>query len=273
MWKQATTIRPAARAAEALQPRGATPLSLKDVERMWERVRARLRVELGEDVFTSWFARVEPVSHDGATLRMSVPTPFLKSWISSHYRDKLLSLWQNEDKRVVRIEMTVRRPEANLAARDSKPAQPEMVEPAAPSAVVSRLQTSADCESGIGSVLDPHMTFDSFVVGNANGLAHAAARRIAVSAPGEGAGFNILFVHSAVGLGKTHLLQATAHEARRQRRPGKVLYLTAEGFVYRFVKSFKLQDTLALKQELRGVLREWRIRSGINTANWSQDFR
>src|SRR5262245_45172671 len=75
---------------------------------LWERVKRRLRSELGEDVFQSWFARVEFAESDGISVDLSVPTRFLKSWIQAHYHDKLLTLWQAEVAGIRRIELLVR---------------------------------------------------------------------------------------------------------------------------------------------------------------------
>ena len=74
----------------------------------WSRVKGRLRAEIGEDVFSSWFARMDLEALQEGTVRLSVPTRFLKSWIQSHYAEKLLSCWQSEENEVNRIEVTVR---------------------------------------------------------------------------------------------------------------------------------------------------------------------
>ena len=74
----------------------------------WNRVKKRLRAELGDDVFTSWFARMDLEEHNDGTVRLSVPTRFLKQWIQSHYNDRLMGLWQGECENVHKIELTVR---------------------------------------------------------------------------------------------------------------------------------------------------------------------
>ncbi|MEO1420346.1 MAG: chromosomal replication initiator protein DnaA [Pseudomonadota bacterium] len=104
-----------------------------------------------------------------------------------------------------------------------------------------------------GSPLDPRCTFASFVVGPSNRIAHAAATRVAEAVLGESAGFNPLFMHAAVGLGKTHLLHATAWEVKQRKPQAQVLYLTAEGFRYRFVEALRSQDPLAFKEKFRQV--------------------
>ena len=98
--------------------------------------------------------------------------------------------------------------------------------------------------------LDPRFTFDSFVVGRPNELAHAAARRVADS---PDVTFNPVFLHGGVGLGKTHLMHAIAHRIREVRPGTKVLYLSAEQFMYRFVQALRYRDTITFKQQFREV--------------------
>ncbi|MFL9823841.1 chromosomal replication initiator protein DnaA [Rhodoplanes sp. SY1] len=234
----------------------------------WTRVKGRLRAEVGEDIFSSWFARMELESVESETVRLSVPTRFLKSWIQSHYAERVLACWQGEEPLVRRIDLSVRstmmRP---AAAATTKPVSPATVtvrhDPApvgfgtlnghAAAPIASATPAAASAHDSIGgSPLDPRLTFDSFVVGRANSLAHAAAKQVATARRGDPVMFNPLYVHAAVGLGKTHLLQAIAWagNAGGERR---VLYLTAEKFVYGFVSSLRTQTTLAFKEVLRAT--------------------
>jgi chromosomal replication initiator protein len=103
-----------------------------------------------------------------------------------------------------------------------------------------------------GSPLDPRLTFGSFVVGRSNTLAHAAARQVAEGRRGDPVMFNPLYIHAGVGLGKTHLLQAVTW-AGNSGSERKVLYLTAEKFMYGFVAALKTQTALAFKEALRGI--------------------
>jgi chromosomal replication initiator protein len=102
-----------------------------------------------------------------------------------------------------------------------------------------------------GSPLDPRLTFDTFIVGRSNTLAHAAARQVAASRRGDQLMFNPLYVHAGVGLGKTHLLQAVTWTSNGGDR--KVLYLTAERFMYGFVSALRNQNTLAFKEAVRAI--------------------
>ena len=104
-----------------------------------------------------------------------------------------------------------------------------------------------------GSPLDPRYTFDSFVVGPANRMAHAAATQVADTVLAEERGFNPLYLHASVGLGKTHLQHAIAWEVKRRTPKASVLYLTAERFRYQFVEAVKSQDAMAFKDKFRTI--------------------
>ncbi len=234
---------------------------------IWNRVRSRLKVDLGDEVFSCWFAGMAVEELSSGTVTLSVPSRFLKSWISTHYRDKLTALWQSETQSVRKIEVTCRSPirqkveptrlvppgqprpaAAETAAVQLRPApEPRRAEPvaAALGAAPARLVEE------VSSPLDPRYTFATFMEGAANRLPLAAARQVA-----EGAGslkFNPLYVHAAVGLGKTHLLQAIVHHIRAERQQTKVLYLTAEHFMYRFVHALQTQSAIAFKDALRTI--------------------
>ena len=230
----------------------------------WSRVKERLRAEVGDDVYSSWFARMDLEAIEEATVRLSVPTRFLKSWIQSHYAERVLACWQAQDERVSRIELIVR----SAVLRSAVPVKKPELAPVANvgesvnrfgnvsgNGAVHRPPVAADGsghEALGGSPLDPRLTFASFVVGRSNTLAHAAARQVAEGRRGDPVMFNPLYIHAGVGLGKTHLLQAVtwAGNAGGER---KVLYLTAEKFMYGFVAALKTQTALAFKDALRGI--------------------
>ena len=233
------------------------------VREEWERIKARLRAELGEDVFTNWFARVELEGIDGGVVHLSVPTRFLKTWLHGHYRDRLLVLFAESFAGARQIDFSVRsamRPTGTPvreAANESVPQPTARTIPfptpsARPAGAAPAGRAVEEHEDVLaGSPLDARYGFDNFLEGRSNSLAFAAARRIADSRPGEPVAFNPLYLHAAVGLGKTHLLQAIAHAAKAQGR--KVLYLTAEHFMYRFVAALMAQSAIAFKEALRGI--------------------
>jgi len=224
----------------------------------WSKVKKRLQAEVGEDIYSSWFARMDLEAIEEGTVRLSVPTRFLKSWIQSHYAERVLACWQAEAREVGRVELIVR---SAMRTTMVKP-KPEL-EPSAGEAMrypnghgaKSRPLTVGEPnvhEALGGSPLDPRLTFDSFVVGRSNTLALAAAKQVASAKRGDAVMFNPLYIHAGVGLGKTHLLQATTWAANVMGER-KALYLTAEKFMYGFVSALRTQTALAFKEALRGI--------------------
>lgn len=236
----------------------------KKFKQIWDRVSARLRAELGEEVFTSWFGRVEFVGLENDVLRLSVPTRFLRKWLISHYYDRVLKSAGDEyaklDHGIKSIIFNVRQP---VAVKDTGE-----IEVSAKSSPQKRGTIGAPSSNGIfsdgnnenyteyegfqGSPLDKRFTFDSFVTGGSNRIAFAAAQQIAEQL-GNGMRFNPLYIHSSVGLGKTHLLHAIAWHVTRNNPQARVLYLTAERFMYSFIDALRTRDALAFKDKLRGI--------------------
>jgi chromosomal replication initiator protein len=228
-----------------------------------EKTRAMLRARLGDDIFTSWFHTLEFEAFDAKTVKVSVPVKFLKTWIQSHYSDDLLSCCRAEFKGAEKVEVTLRQPHARAVAR----AEGQPAGPAADNGVNGVRNADAARGTGIlaaaqavgrtsvggfeGSPLDPRYTFESFVVGASNRMAHAGAVQVADTVMSDGRGYNPLYIHSSVGLGKTHLLHAIAWEVKRRTPNAQVLYLTAERFRYQFVEALRSQDPLAFKEKFR----------------------
>lgn len=225
----------------------------------WDRVRRRLRSEIGEDIYTSWFMRMELEDCGPEEVRLSVPTRFLRNWIQSHYVERLLALWRSETPQLRKIDLVVRSavtrpangvrgPEpAAIAAALANARTANAARPMAPTSLVGGQRS----DGSPGSPLDPRLTFVTFLVGNSNRLAHAAARQVSEAGSKAQPRFNPLYVHAAVGLGKTHLLQAIAWAGETGGR--RVQYLTAERFMYGFVAALKNQSAIAFKEALRGI--------------------
>ena len=232
-----------------------------------EKVRAMLRARLGEEIYKSWFASMEFEAFDGRVVRATVPVKFLKNWIQSHYSDDLLECCGEEFDGVERVDVALRQPglangrtsavttgvapQRSKAMPGSEPAVVEVrrtVQPG-PALIMGRTHVNGF----EGSPLDPRYTFDSFVVGPANRMAHAAATQVADTVLAEERGFNPLYLHASVGLGKTHLQHAIAWEVKRRTPKASVLYLTAERFRYQFVEAVKSQDAMAFKDKFRTI--------------------
>lgn len=224
-----------------------------DVKKRWDRVAQRLRAELGEDLYTSWFARMEIEELSSGRLVVSVPTRFLKSWIETHYLSRLQKIGEAElgpfDTLLVRVRMRGGLAVVRPAPEDAAGAVPSNGAGGAVPQVIAAAQAAVER----APQLDPGQTFDTFVVGASNQLAHAAMCRVAEAAPGSAISFNPLFVHAGSGLGKTHLLTAVAHRIRERWPDRKVMVLTAERFMINFVMALRQRDTLAFKDQFASV--------------------
>jgi chromosomal replication initiator protein len=235
-----------------------TPIApLGDLNPVWQRLKARLRAELGEDVFNSWFPRMELVEAVDGIVHLSVPTKFLKSWVNSHYRDRIRRLFVEQNCGVEDVELVVRVTGQRTAAIRTavRPQTTESVrEPVQSIEKLMPGQTNpvqADTGGFVGSPLDRRLSFQSFLVGQSNAFAHAAAQQVMRAQPGDKPIYNPLYVHSAVGLGKTHLCQALAQSMEDSGR--RIVYLTAERFMYGFVAALKSQTAIAFKERLRAI--------------------
>ncbi len=226
------------------------------MDKKWERIQKRLRVELGEDVFTSWFGRVELESLDDGCLQVSVPTKFLSKWLRSHYADHLLKCCSAEFDNVEKLEFRVRQPHDTLPKQTSPAAGTDHPKASTSAVPVTRRPAEdarTGCEGFEGSPLDPRFTFESFLVGNANRLAHAAALQVVESAGEQTSRYNPLYLHGNVGLGKTHLLHAIAWGVKNRKPGARLLYLTAERFMYSFADALQSRGGPAYKDRLRGI--------------------
>ena len=225
-----------------------------DVKSKWERVAIRLRAELGEDLYSSWFARMEIEDLSEARLAVSVPTRFLKSWIETHYLSKLQKIGEAElgllDAVLVRVR-TRGMPPPRPAVNNHEPRVQHQQQASIAASPVATASSGMSADRSLS--LDPSQSFDSFIVGSSNQLAHAAMCRVADAAQGAAISFNPLFVHAAAGLGKTHLLSAVAQRIRDRRPDRKVMFLTAERFMISFVMALRQKDTISFKDQFAAV--------------------
>ncbi|MBM1220492.1 chromosomal replication initiator protein DnaA [Ponticoccus sp. SC2-23] len=203
-------------------------------EEIWGQVLEDLRLAIGANNFSNW---IEPLELDAITdgvATFRVPTNFIGNYVSQNFGDQILYHVNRTGTEVQRLKF----------AATGKPA-PRPTLPVADEQDGIRMK-----DSGNGIGLDARFTFDTFVVGKPNELAHAAARRVA---EGGAVSFNPLFLYGGVGLGKTHLMHAIAHELRARRPEFNVLYLSAEQFMYRFITALREKRMMDFKQLFRSV--------------------
>ena len=221
----------------------------------WDRVVVRLRDEVGDTAYRSWLRPITVQQVGNDFVRLGLPSRFMRDWVATHYAERIKSLWGAENPSIRSVEIVVDAPSPwtrdtadTLDGEDAPlPAAPTVQPPAA-----KRLagQSGGHDIETVGAPLDPRFTFANFVVGKPNEFAYAAALRVAES---DRVSFNPLFLYSGVGLGKTHLMHAVAWHIREHRPTRRVLYLSAEKFMYRFIGALRAQNTMAFKEEFRSV--------------------
>ena len=229
----------------------------------WGQVRHGLVRVVGESNYRNWIEPLEFDEIDDGVARFNVRTQFTADWVSRNFGDRILS-------EIVAAGGAARRVEFFVPAPDRRRALPEGAAPdgqaqadghahahadvapapAAAQAIAPQPRDPAPADDLPGARLDSRFTFESFVVGKPNELAHAAARRVSEGGPVT---FNPLFLYGGVGLGKTHLMQAIAWELRRRDPSVRVLYLSAEQFMYRFIQALRDKQMMDFKQLFRSV--------------------
>jgi len=243
------------------------------VSEQWANVLASLREEIGEAAFQSWLKPMTVREVTDSRIRISVPTRFMKDWVSAHYVDRLCELWEGISSDIRDVEIFVQaeygqpnastpltasaaneetQPVERVAANTSQAAQ---MPGALSNASVNRSHLATPHLAGDGALdisapLDTRFTFDNFVVGKSNEFAHAASLRVAEQ---PNAQFNPLFLYGGVGLGKTHLMHAIAWKIREEDPSRTVIYMSAEKFMYRFIRALREQNTVDFKDQFRNV--------------------
>jgi chromosomal replication initiator protein len=215
-----------------------------DLDEHWSQVQGLLRTEFDDTAYRTWLAPLDLIGLEGDRVLLGVPTRFLRDWVAAHYADRIRALWRCVNPQVCGIALTVK-PGSSGRPAGVAATTPTLLGPAPAPCDPAPQPLDGD----IGAPLDPRFTFDNFVVGKSNNLAFAAARRVAAPQPP----FNPLFLYGGVGLGKTHLMHAIAWQIRAQNPRRKVVYLSAEKFMYQFIKALRFKDTMSFKELFRSA--------------------
>ncbi|MEO1194444.1 MAG: chromosomal replication initiator protein DnaA, partial [Pseudomonadota bacterium] len=263
------------------------------LEAAWRLARARLREEVGPAAFSSWLEPLTPIALRDGVLRLAVPTRFMRDWVQDKYAPQITTLMLEASDQIQSVEIIVQPParpaakpgeprvggavggaaqeadaeeafalegavngHAKTAAPVGKLSPPAETVPvkASPSGESQQVPEAAEAapqrEEPFSAPLDARFTFDDFVVGKPNELAYAAARRVAEA---DVVPFNPLFLYGGVGLGKTHLMHAIAWQMRKQSPAKRLIYMSAEKFMYQFVRALRTRDTMAFKEQFRSI--------------------
>ncbi|MDX5400926.1 MAG: chromosomal replication initiator protein DnaA [Rhodobacterales bacterium] len=212
-------------------------------QEQWGQLQRKLLGTVGKNNYANWIEPLEFSDISEGVATFHVPTNFLGNYVAQNFGDLILHQLSEAGQAVRRVSFRV---PANGTQRPASVAAAPVAEAAAPAAPAVALST----DQLPGAPLDRRFTFDSFIVGKPNELAHAAARRVAEGGPVT---FNPLFLYGGVGLGKTHLMHAIAWELQTKRPDLNVVYLSAEQFMYRFVQALRDRKMMDFKQIFRAV--------------------
>ena len=213
-----------------------------DEQTIWPLVQADLRHEFGEDTYRSWISKLECRGCSNNSVNFNVPTRFIRDWVVTHFEKKIIKAWQKHNNTVKKINITIAKTKKTNSGG---------------------VETQVSTEAGAVGVdendgqffqasLDPRFVFDTFVAGPSNEFAYAAARAASEAKKAQ-PGSNPLFLYGGVGLGKTHLMHAIAWHIKETNPSRKVVYISAEKFMYQFVKALRTNEIMQFKERYRSV--------------------
>ena len=211
----------------------------------WSKIRLILKSRLGKNIFKNWIESIELVKIEKKSAFFNVPNSFIANWIDRNYRETIIETFKNEEIFIDDILFEFKN-------KNSLPFSNKKNIPKTRDNNLSNIKNSLD-NNNIelpSSPLDKRFTFERFVVGKPNELAHAAAKRVSEIGPVT---FNPLFLYGGVGLGKTHLMHAIAWQIKKTNPSSRMLYLSAEQFMYRFVQALRFKDMYGFKEIFRSV--------------------
>jgi chromosomal replication initiator protein len=220
-----------------------------DLNTIWEQTAIQLKTYLGESTFKSWVAPLAPKEFISGCFVLAAPTRFIRDWLKTNCEKKILEFLRQEEPKILAVDIIVASSEEEKTVSNAKE-----VAQTTSNGISSSVSEEEGEQNGraifSGGHLDPRLTFDNFIVGKPNELAYAAARRVAEASEVT---FNPLFLYGGVGLGKTHLMHAIAWHIRQRHPERQVMYLSAERFMYQFIRALRFRNAVAFKEQFRSV--------------------
>ena len=206
----------------------------------WSKVKEFVKSNIGESAHTNWIQPIELKEIKGTVAKFKVPTRFIGTWVHRNYGDHIIQGFKNLKLSISRLEFVTSSDKTSAQSKGSEKSISKKSD-----------QRTEDSQLDLpSSPLDARFTFDKFVVGKPNELAHAAAKRVS---DGGKVTFNPLFLYGGVGLGKTHLMHSIAWSTKEKNKKARILYLSAEQFMYRFVQALRFKDMHGFKKLFRSV--------------------
>ena len=202
----------------------------------WGQIQSELKLKLGIEVYESWIKKINLVEEFNNYILLSVPTRFIRDWITSRYLDQILQNIKKHKKEIIRIEFKI------IENRDKKSENSVNLDQTIKNEKVSFIKETHLQYTRI----DPNKRFENFLTGSSNKIAFEASLKVSENF----SYYNPLYIYGGVGLGKTHLLNSIGHAMNKNK---KVMFISAERFMYQFVKSIKSNDMVKFKEYFRNT--------------------
>ena len=209
---------------------------LKPEKLDWTLIQNEMKIKLGTEIYESWLKKINFEEEFNNYILLSVPTRFIRDWITSRYLDQILQTIKNYKKEIIRIEFKII--EQNLKLNN----QYNQIKPLDNVENISFIKDSYLQYNRI----DPNKRFENFITGPSNKLAYEASLKVSENI----SNYNPLYIYGGVGMGKTHLLNSIGYELKKNK---KVMFISAERFMYQFVKSIKSNDMVKFKEYFRNT--------------------
>ena len=202
----------------------------------WTSIQSELKLKLGIEVYESWIKKINLIEEFNNYILLAVPTRFIRDWIASRYLDQILQTIKKHKKEIIRIELKITENKDNKNQRLADSNQ-----------VNNDEKVSFIKESHLQyNRIDPNKRFENFLTGSSNKIAFEASLKVSDNF----SHYNPLYIYGGVGLGKTHLLNSIGHKMNKNK---KVMFISAERFMYQFVKSIKSNDMVKFKEYFRNT--------------------
>jgi len=209
---------------------------LKPEKLNWNEVQLEMKTKLGLDIYESWLKKIHLVEEFNNYILLSVPTRFIRDWITSRYLDQILQVIKNFKKHIIRVEFKIVEQDLNNNKKDEN------------SNILNKNQNISFIKDSFLQYnrIDPNKRFENFITGSSNKLAFEASLKVTENI----SQYNPLYVYGGVGMGKTHLLNSIGIQLKKNN---KVMFISAERFMYQFVKSIKANDMVKFKEYFRNT--------------------
>ena len=192
----------------------------------WEAVQSSMREKLGQDIFESWLKKIKLIEEFNNYVLISVSTRFIRDWITSRYLDQILQIIKGYKKNIIRIEFVIE----DKNNKQSKSYENDF-DQSNKTSTINNVSFIKDSFLQYNRI-DPNKNFNNFITGASNKLAFEASKKVSQDV----SHYNPLYIYGGVGMGKTHLLNSIGHELKKNN---KVMFISAERFMYHFIKSIK----------------------------------